>query len=352
MNRLLTGWLLVCVALHMAGCATDSSDRARVDPSSRCRACELPPEITARIMALNPMRVSGQEVAELLSQAPAPQVISIHGGVFPIKAGMNSLGRFLIGMGYPEASIRNPGTGEYAYGYYDDSDQLAGAVAWYYERDGLRPVLIGHSQGGIQVMRVLHKLAGDYPATLPVWNPERETSEARDSITDPLTGTNRPVVGVQVSYAAVALAGGLARMLPNEWDMNDKLREIPDSVGEFTGFQKGFDPFGGDFLGFGPANNYHATGRATVRNVRLPSSSTHWSIPYIESLLKDDEVRAWIHRYQPVDADEAMAGESLQWEGRNARILWAAEIWHGIKKHWVLELQRLIRAQRTNTHDR
>jgi hypothetical protein len=27
-------------------------------------------------------------------------------------------------------------------------------------------------------------------------------------------------------------------------------------------------------------------------------------------------------------------------------VLWAADVWHSIKKHWCLEAQRLIRAQR------
>jgi hypothetical protein len=29
-------------------------------------------------------------------------------------------------------------------------------------------------------------------------------------------------------------------------------------------------------------------------------------------------------------------------------VLWAADVWHNIKKHWCLEAQRLIRAQRAN----
>src|SRR5262249_31239544 len=162
---------------------------------------------------------------------------SIHGGVLPIKAGMNSFARFLIGMGYPQASIQNPGNGSYTYGYYDRSDEIAGIVAWYYERDGMRPMIVGHSQGSNQTVRVLHKLAGTSVKRLAVWNPVTGKEEQRYEITDPLTGRPRPVVGSQVSYATAAVAGGLARVLPNQWDMNAKLRIIPDSVEEFTGFQ-------------------------------------------------------------------------------------------------------------------
>jgi hypothetical protein len=33
-------------------------------------------------------------------------------------------------------------------------------------------------------------------------------------------------------------------------------------------------------------------------------------------------------------------------------VLWAADVWHSIKKHWCLEAQRLIRAQRTSDESR
>jgi len=32
-------------------------------------------------------------------------------------------------------------------------------------------------------------------------------------------------------------------------------------------------------------------------------------------------------------------------------ILWAADVWYSIKKHWVLELKRLIEAKRRLQHD-
>jgi hypothetical protein len=33
-------------------------------------------------------------------------------------------------------------------------------------------------------------------------------------------------------------------------------------------------------------------------------------------------------------------------------VLWAADVWHSIKKHWCLEAQRLIRAQRASDEAR
>ena len=36
---------------------------------------------------------------------------------------------------------------------------------------------------------------------------------------------------------------------------------------------------------------------------------------------------------------------NVTFESSSTNILWAADVWHSIKKHWVLELQRLIRAK-------
>ena len=342
---------LLCAGLLLNGCATDHRDAraplapGQVESTAMSRAAVLPVEVKARILALDAERVTDGEVRGLLAQTPAPQVINIHGGIFPIKSGMNSFAQFLIGMGYPETSLRNPGNGSYTYGYYDHCAEIAGAAAWYYERDGLRPMIVGHSQGGIQVIRVLHTLAGDFATNVPVWNPLTERAEERHEIIDPWTGTKRPVVGVRVAFATAAVAGGLARLLPNQWDMNSRLREIPDSVEEFTGFQKGFDFAGGDFGGYGIGNDYHATGRAIVRNVRLPSACGHSSIPYANTLLKNQEMADWIRNYQPLGPAADAVEPDPMFGLKSARVLWAAEVWHGIKKHWVLELQRAIRAK-------
>jgi pimeloyl-ACP methyl ester carboxylesterase len=350
-------FLLLCAGLLINGCTTERRPRCASlsgDPgelTAVCRVHGLSDEVKSRLLALNPERVTPEEVRDLLSQNPAPRIVNIHGGILPIKTGMNSFARFLFGMGYPEASILNPGNGSYTYGYYDDADKIAGAIAWYYERDGLRPMLVGHSQGGIQAIRVLHKLAGNYGKRVAVWNPVTRKEEKRYEIIDPLTGGNRPVVGLRVSYATAAVAGGLARVLPNEWDMNSKLRKIPDSVEEFTGFQKGLDILGGDFLGYGYANEYHATGSAKVRNVRLPAASAHSTIPYTKGLLSSQAIKDWISSYQQDGQGEKESGSDPQLGRKNAQMLWAAEVWHGVKKHWVLELQRLIRAQGANYHD-
>src|SRR5262249_45602092 len=110
-------------------------------------------------------------------------------------------------------------------------------------------------------------------------------------------------------------------------------------------FQKSLDILGGDFLGFGSANEYYATGSAKVRNVRLPATSGHSTVPYVKNLLDQPQLKEWIASYRPSDPTTGASDFERERAGKNARVLWAAEVWHGIKKHWVLELQRLIRAE-------
>ena len=86
----------------------------------------------------------------------------LHGGIYPVHLIMVSFGRFLVGMGYPEDAIRDPGTREWSYSPYEDGERLTGILAWYYEHDGMRPMMIGHSQGGMQAVKVLQELDGRF----------------------------------------------------------------------------------------------------------------------------------------------------------------------------------------------
>jgi hypothetical protein len=180
-------------------------------------------------MALNPEHVTETDIRKVLAGAPAPRIINIHGGLLPLPSSMISFCEFLVGMGYPPASIQNPRDGSYAFGYYVSSEKITGVIAWYYEHEGLRPMMVGHSQGGIQVVKVLHKLAGDSTGKIPVWNPLTWKAEERYDFIDPLTEKTRQVIGLQIPYATAVVAGGLGRALPNQWQMYGKLRKIPDS---------------------------------------------------------------------------------------------------------------------------
>jgi hypothetical protein len=339
------------VTLSLTGCATYK--RAGLPPE-RARVIEkqfhpptLSSELEDKILALDPFHVSEKDIREVLSQAPAPRIINIHGGIYTVRFRMVSFSQFLIGMGYPAFAITNAADGTYDFSCYESSDMLTGMMAWYYEKEGLRPIMVGHSQGGFQEVKILHKLAGHDSDTMAVWNPITWKRENRYEIVDPLTGAKRPVVGLKLGYATSMGAGGLTRFLPNQWDMAFRLRSIPDSIEEFTGFYKFRDPLGGDLLGYGSMNYFRPNGTAKVRNIELPGAWRHGKIPDTKHLLKSQVIIDRINAYVPPEdptihipaTEENMKPETLY-------LPWAEDVWYSIKKYWVVDLQRYIRAHR------
>jgi hypothetical protein len=296
-----------------------------------------------KVLRLNPENLTEKDVEEVLSLFPAPRIININGSL-PLVT-MDSFSRFLIAMGYPEKSVRNPGNGFYSYSSYRDSAQFAGMTAWYYEKEGMMPILIGHSQGGMMVIKTLHELAGAFHEKLPLWNPLSGDTENRHTIIDPLTGNERNVAGLKLGYASSIGAGRLMRFFLGQWNMLGRLRQIPDSVVEFTGFYIKYDFIGSDLLGFGKANQYYPLGSASVRNVRLPATYSHISVPLTEHLAQSTKTRKWINEYTPA-TEKPESPDGLHGDIRN--ILLAAEIWYNIKKYWCIELQKLIQTQKKN----
>jgi hypothetical protein len=348
--------ILLSSALVFSGCGKfhrqglQSSRLYEAESAYIGRQRRLSPELEERILALDPAQVTAQDVREVLARAPAPRIINIHGGVARVIPHMVSFSQFLIGMGYPAGSLTNPNDGTYSFSCYESSERIAGMIAWFYEKEGLRPMMVGHSQGGMQVVKVLDKFAQKPASPLQVWNPLTWQPEERNEITDPLTGQRRPVVGLTLPYATAVGAGGLSRILPNQWDMTFSLHTIPDSVEEFTGFCKGWDLTGGDYLGYGSANYYEASGTAVVRNVWLPAAYKHRAIPDTKHLLNDPQLVDWISRYHPTGEAVSRPKLDMKSDADSRNILWAADVWYSIKKHWVLELQRRIRAKRAQGH--
>jgi hypothetical protein len=348
--------LFLGTSLWVSGCAT--YDRRGLDPErakevervSVRRELALSPETRRSILGLDPQRVTEADIRGPLSQAPAPRIINIHGGIYPVHRRMISFAEFLIGMGYPAGSLTNAGDGTCTFSCYESSAKIAGVIAWYYEREGLRPMIVGHSQGGMQVVKVLRKLAGLSAKHLHPWNPLTWEEQKDSGITDPLTGAWRPIVGLQLPYATAVGAGGLTRLLPNQWDLCFNLRKVPDSVEEFTGFCKHNDLLGGDFLGYGSANEFKTMGGAVVRNVWLPSDYKHGAIPDTKHLLASRPMMDWINAYHPASEPVDTPRLDAAFEGDSRHILWAADVWFSLKKHWVLELQRLIRARSAPNH--
>jgi hypothetical protein len=291
-----------------------------------------------RLLALDPERIPPEAVREVLAHAPAPRIIGLHGSV-PIVT-MAPFAEFLIAMGYPAERLRNPRDGRYTYSSFTDSREVAGVLAWHYERDGAVPMLIGHSQGGMLTVKVLQDLAGASGDRISVWNALTDSAEDRFTIVDPLTGADRPVVGLRVPYAAALATGSLMRVLLGQWGMVSRLRTVPDTVGEFTGYFIEWDVIAGSSPGTAQNDPYRPVGTAKVRNVTLPAEYSHVSLPAAGHLAANPVTRAWIERYAPGAEPPSQAGLDTQ------NLLHAADIWFSVKKHWCLEAQRLVRAKR------
>src|SRR5204862_8240784 len=118
--------------------------------------------------------------------------------------------------------------------------------------------------------------AGDFPDATPVVEPTTRRVRGRTSLHDPLTHEPQAAVGLKVGYAATLATGKLARVLLGQWSMLPRLRTIPDTVEDFTGFTLPGDVIAGTMFSDEP---YPARGVAHVRNVTLPASYSHIRLP-------------------------------------------------------------------------
>jgi hypothetical protein len=333
--------------LTLAGCAATPPKTApaapvahgqEAGPRAALVAGELDAQVELGILALDPDRVTDGDVRKLLARGPTPRIMLLHGGVYPVHLVMESFSRFLAGMGYPESRLRHPGDGRRSHSPYEPSFQIAGLLAWYYEQEATMPMMIGHSQGGIQLVKVLYDLAGD-EGPIRVWNPMTDAAEDRRTIADPFSGVERPVVGLRVGYASVVGSGGAALMLPNQWSMVRRLRTVPDAVDDFTGYMIELDLIAWDLPG--SVNAYRAGGTAKVRNMQLPIGYSHVFVPSTSHLARDPVMRKWLNAYVPGSLPPAPAGAAS-----TENSLWAADVWFHIKRHWVKEAQKVLRARR------
>lgn len=337
--------IAVCAMALVGGCATPGS--TPLTPGSANapgtgtvqRSTTLDPALERRILALDPEHITERDVRTTLALGPTPRIILVHGGVVGVQLLMINFAKFLVGMGYTDAKIRDPSDGAYSQSPFGSTERLAGEIAWYYESDGVRPLLVGHSQGGIQAVKVLYELDGAFTKSIAVWNPTNDSPEDRSAIVDPLTGEKRPVVGISVAYASVVGAGGVALASPVHWGMAQRLHVIPNTVDDFTAFNIEFDLVAWTLPGAAP---FRHNGTAQVRNVSLPATYNHIFVPLTQALASDAQMRDWINAYVPGADNGKPPGFD---EGRGTNAYWAADVWFSIKKHWCLEAQRLIRAK-------
>jgi hypothetical protein len=285
----------------------------------------------ATLAALDCDDVGGQAVSTVLAHAPAPRLILIKGTLPQVT--LDSLAHFLSGMGYPLARIADPRDGSLSRSGYEDSAALAGEVAWQYEHDGMAPILVGHSRGGMLVIRTLHTLAGAFGDAIEVRDPGTGRGLARTAIVDPATGVRRPVLGLTLDFAAVIATGKLPRIWQGQWDMLPLLRRIPDTVRDFLGLHIEGDVIAGDVFGI---ERYVPVGSAHVRNVVLPATYSHIGAPDTAHLAADPSMRAWIDAWRPGSTATPPPGDT-----RNLGL--AVELWYGIKRAWCREAQQEAR---------
>jgi hypothetical protein len=292
------------------------------------------PGTAARLRALDCDRISGNDIRDVLAFVPAPRIIAISGSFDLVT--MDAFARFLAAMGYPATRIRNPEDNAWSYASSTSSAAFAGMIAFHYEGDGMVPMLIGYSGGGMRVLGTLHELAGAFGNRIAVVNPLTGNAQPRTGIVDPFDGHVRPVLGLKVPYACAIATGKLPRLLLGQWTMLTKLRRVPDTVDEFTGLDLEWDAIAGTFPG---AELYAATGSAKVRNVTLPASYAHLDLPRTEQLAANAATRAWIEAYEP-GASLPAADPAVD----TTNLLHAADIWYSVRKHWCLAAKQVADA--------
>ena len=235
--------LLAALIAVGSGCSTIpvAPPAPAAAPGSVLRSVSMDRALEDRILALDPAKISAADVRDTLSKAPAPRIFLIRGGIYPVYLAMESMGAFLVGMGYPEERILTPHEHDWSLSPYESAPDIAGLLAWCYEHEGVRPTMIGHSQGGIQAVKVLHELAGDWSrsSTLQPERPDTSRRRPRSSIRSP--GADDRSSGFRLGYVATVGTGGWALALPNHWIVLDRVRTIPDTVDEFVGYRIAFD---------------------------------------------------------------------------------------------------------------
>jgi hypothetical protein len=146
------------------------------------------------------------------------------------------------------------------------------------------------------------------------------------------------VVDLKLPLAAAIATGRMPRILRGQFELARVLRDIPDSAESFVGFFIPFDPIAGTFVG--DEDPYRALGRANVRNVVLPPTTSHIGVPRTEALAADPAARAWIEHYRPGVGEPPPALRDAE------NLAMAAELWFAIKQAWCGEAQRAASGRR------
>jgi len=313
-------------AASSRGCSRAASALVALALAASARAADVAPLDCAKADELT---------AAMLPAERAPHVVMPQGSLGIVT--MEPFARFLAAMGYPARALVDAHGGAMTTDSDVSGPTLAGALAFMHERDGVRPILIGHSKGGGVVIQTLRALAGADGDELPLVDPRTLEPLPRTTYADPSTGERRRVVDLRLPLASAIATGRMPRVLRGQFELARVLRDVPDSVEAFVGFFIPYDPIAGTFAG--DEDPYRALGRAEVRNVVLPAQTSHIGAPRAEHLAADPAARAWIERYRP----GAGAPPPALRESENLAM--AAELWYAIKRAWCDESKRAAPAR-------
>lgn len=349
--------LIAAAMLLLSGCATTThqsvtSQYAIESPIPFIETFSIDPSISAQLHKINPEYISQKDIDETLAHYPAPRIFGIGGGVYTAHILMEDLAEFLIGMGYPKQAIFHPTDGKFAMSAYLDPEKIAGECIYYYEREGVRPILIGHSLGGVQAMKTAHFLVGNFGRKpVQIFNPIRSQFEKRTYYVDPYTGDQKELAASPIIAHLVAIgSGGISRAFPSQWSMGRRVKQVPDSVSRMTGIHVEGDWLGNDFLKGKESNTYHAFVLAEVENFYLPTGYNHVTLIRTKHLLQHEEVKEWIDRTR--SERDRLTTSSTQpvplGPGPVDNILLAAKIWNILKYEWYVSALQIDAAYQSH----
>ena len=196
------------------------------------------------------------------------------------------------------------------------------------------PMLIGHSQGGMIVVKVLHDLAsvagrradsGMEPAArrARAAHHDRRSAHRRIAPGHRIEGRLCDCAGHGIAAAAAARTMGHPSVAARRAGLGRRLHRVFDSLGSDRGHRRE------------PRRRIGATGTARVRNVVLPASYSHIALPRAAHLAAQPSTRAWIDGYRPGTSAPIPA------DADTSNLLHAADIWYSVKQHWCEGAKRL-----------